>query len=91
MRISFEAILTDVKSRKIIRVPLSVSEQLPSRGMGIAKGTISNSDFQVPLEPDGKGGHWFEISDTLCKELGVSVGQTLTEYFLNSYHFSIYF
>lgn len=78
MCISFEAILTELKSRKIVKVPLNQSKELPSRGMVMGKITVNNIDFIVPLEPDGKGSHWFELSDTLCNELGVSVNQNLS-------------
>ncbi len=39
------------------------------------KGAVS---FQVPLEPDGKGSHWFEVSDLLLEEVGVNLGQTVS-------------
>ena len=78
MSIFFEAILTKVKSRKIIKIPLNLSVELPSRGMVMVQGTINDVSFQVPLEPDGKGSHWFEVSDSLREEVGITVGQTVS-------------
>ena len=78
MSIFFEAILTKVESRKVIKIPLSLSVELPSRGMVMVQGTMNGVSFQVPLEPDGKGSHWFELSDLLSEDVGVTVGQTVS-------------
>lgn len=78
MTISFETILSKIKERKIIILPLVKSQQLPSRGMVMAKGNINKIDFLVPLEPDGKGSHWFELNDDLCNELHLLIGQNVT-------------
>ena len=78
MSIFFKAILTKVESRKIIKIPLSSSVELPSRGMVMVQGTMNEVSFQVPLEPDGKGSHWFEVSDFLIEDLGITVGQTVS-------------
>lgn len=77
MSICFEAELLKIGFRKIIKIPLSSSKELPSRGMVMIKGKMNDIHFQEPLEPDGKGSHWLEISDTLSKEAGVTVGQTI--------------
>lgn len=74
----FETILVEIESHKVIKIPLSLSENLPSRGMVMVQGTMNDISFIVPLEPDGKGSHWFEVSDTLSKEAKVSVGQTVS-------------
>ncbi|KAB1439655.1 DUF1905 domain-containing protein [Candidatus Galacturonibacter soehngenii] len=78
MAILFETNLAKVNERKIIKLPLAQSRQLPSRGMVMAKVIINKIDFLVPLEPDGKGSHWFELKDDLCNELKLVIGQTLT-------------
>ena len=78
MSIFFEAILTKVESLKVIKIPLSLSLELPSRGMVMVQGTMNDVSFQVPLEPDGKGSHWFEVSDPLSEDVGVIVGQTVS-------------
>lgn len=33
----------------------------------MVKGTINGSPFQIPLEPDGKGSHWFKLDETMLK------------------------
>ncbi|MBA4688015.1 MAG: DUF1905 domain-containing protein [Candidatus Galacturonibacter soehngenii] len=78
MAILFETNLAKVNERKIIKLPLAQSSQLPSRSMVMAKVIINKIDFLVPLEPDGKGSHWFELKDDLCNELKLVIGQTLT-------------
>ena len=78
MSIFFEAILTAIESRKVIKIPPNVSDKLSSRGMLMIQGTINNVTFEAPLEPDGKGSHWFEVSDRLCDKTGAMVGQTVS-------------
>ncbi len=53
-------------SRIIVRLPKPASAKLPSRGMVMAEGTLNGKPFQAPLEPDGKGSHWF----TMTKDMG---------------------
>lgn len=78
MNISFEAILTEIEGHKVVKIPINTSKQLPSRGMVMIKGTMNGISFITPLEPDGKEGHWFELSENLMMELGVTVGQTMS-------------
>jgi len=78
MRISFDATLIEIEARKVIKIPMNASKQLPSRGMVMIQGMINEVPFFAPLEPDGKDSHWFELSDTLGKELGVTIGQTMS-------------
>ncbi len=78
MSISFEALLSQIESRNIIKIPMASSEQLPSRGMVMIKGTMKDVAFTAPLEPDGKGSHWFEVSDELCKAAEILIGQTVS-------------
>jgi hypothetical protein len=80
MPIIFEAVLSKIKSRKVIKLPLSASEKLPSRGMVMIEGTINDITFIAPLEPDGKGSHWFEVNDILCEKIGATIDQNV---FLN--------
>lgn len=76
MSICFEAILSNIKSRKVIKIPLNSSEKLPSRGMVMIQGTMNDVPFIAPLEPDGRGSHWLEVNDILSEKTGVKVGQT---------------
>lgn len=78
MSIEFKATLLDIASVKIIRLPLKSSQELPSRGMVMVQATINGTDFQTPLEPDGKRSHWLEISDDFCQKEGLTLGQSIT-------------
>ncbi|MBI2106074.1 DUF1905 domain-containing protein [Candidatus Woesearchaeota archaeon] len=66
----FEAKLFNIGSWTILRLPKGASVKLPSRGMAMVKGTINGNNLQAPLEPDGKGSHWFRIDKTLRKAAG---------------------
>lgn len=78
MGIVFKVVLSELGSRKIIRLPLSASERLPSRGMVMVQGMMNGVAFQAPLEPDGRGSHWLEVSDILGKGAGTAIGQTIS-------------
>lgn len=77
MAISFEANLSEVEGLTVIKLPINSSRQLTSRGMVMVKGTINKVGFKAPLEPDGKGSHWLEISADLRKEIGKNMGDVL--------------
>jgi hypothetical protein len=76
--ISCEVTLWTIGSWTLLRLPKSVSAQLPSRGMTMVEGTINGARFQAPLEPDGQGSHWFRVDDTVREAAGVDVGETVT-------------
>lgn len=78
MSIFFEATLSIIEGHSIIKVPISSSEQLPSRGMVMIQGVVNKVSFKAPLEPDGKGSHWFEINDLLMKDAQLVIGQTIS-------------
>ena len=44
----------------IIRLPNEISKTLPSRGMAMADIKIDHKSYTLPLEPDGRGSHWFK-------------------------------
>ena len=75
MSILFEAALSAIGFMNIIRIPLSASEKLPSRGMVMAQGTANNAPFTAALEPDGLGSHWFAASYALIKGAGLTAGE----------------
>lgn len=75
--VSFEAKLSKIGSRTILKLPQSVSIKLPSREMVMVKGTINGFHFQTPLEPDGKGSHWFKIDKNMLEGAKVDAGNTL--------------
>ena len=77
MEIIFEAQLFKIADRQVIKVPLDSSKKLPSRGMVMVEGNINNFPFKAPLEPDGKGSHWFEINKKLSEEAKLKVGEKI--------------
>jgi hypothetical protein len=76
--IRFSAPLIKIGSWTIFRLPKSASMMLPSRGMTMVEGTINGFPFQAPLEPDGKGSHWFRVDKNILKAANAAVGDTVT-------------
>lgn len=77
MIITFESELIKIGPLKLIKVPFSSSKMLSSRSMVMVEGTINDVDFKMPLEPDGEGSHWIEISPLMSEKLGIDIGDTL--------------
>lgn len=73
--ISFKAEPFTIGSTTILKLPDEASAKLPSRGMVMVKGTINDASFQLPLEPDGKGSHWFKVDKTMRESAGVGTGR----------------
>lgn len=44
----------------------------------MVEGTINGFRFQVALEPDGKGSHWFRVKKSMRKAAGADAGDTVT-------------
>jgi len=76
--ITFKATLFTINSWTILQLPQSASAKLPSRGQVMVEGTINGMPFQTPLEPDGRGSHWFRIDDKLSKAANIKAGDTVT-------------
>jgi hypothetical protein len=76
--IRFDAQLVTIGSWTIVRLPKCASALLPTRAMTMVEGTINGAPFQAPLEPDGKGSHWFRVDDTLREAAGADPGETVT-------------
>lgn len=74
--ITTSAPLYTVNTWTILRLPYEASAKLPSRGQTMVKGTINDIPFLSPLEPDGKGSHWFRISQELLKAAHLVSGDT---------------
>lgn len=77
-RIRFRATLTAIGSQTILRLPKAASSQLPSRGMSLVEGTFNGRAFQTALEPDGKGSHWFRVSDTMLRATRAAAGDSVS-------------
>lgn len=74
----FKSEVLKIKDWKIIRLPDEISQKLSSRGMVMAEITISKLKFEVPLEPDGMGGHWFRLNESLCEQLDLDSESTIS-------------
>jgi len=68
--IKFQATPYTIGSWTVLRLPQTASKKLPSRGMSMVEGTINGSHFEAPLEPDGKGSHWFKIEKSMKAKAG---------------------
>lgn len=44
----------------------------------MAKATINDLPITAPLEPDGKGSHWFIVNENLLKKAMISEGSTIS-------------
>ncbi len=73
-----DATLCTIGSWTLLRLPTNASAQLPSRGMAMVEGTINGARFHAPLEPDGKGSHWFRVDDSLRAAARADAGDTIT-------------
>lgn len=78
MTIRFETKPLKIGSLTILLLPKSASTKLPSRGMVMVEGIINDFHFQAPLEPDGKGSHWFVIDKKISKATEAAAGKTVT-------------
>jgi bacteriocin resistance YdeI/OmpD-like protein/uncharacterized protein DUF1905 len=76
--IRFQAKLRVIDSQTILRVPKAASRKLRSRGMSMVEGTLNGRPFQVPLEPDGMGSHWFRVSNSMLRAARAKVGGSVS-------------
>ncbi len=76
--ITFKAKLSKINAWTILQLPETASLKLPSRGQVMVTGTMNGVQFQTPLEPDGKWGHWFRVDKALQKSTHATVGDTAT-------------
>jgi hypothetical protein len=72
-KIHFETKPFAVNSWVIIKLPEGASVKLPSRGQVMSDVYVNGKTFQVVLEPDGRGGHWFKVTDDMHAEVGDTV------------------
>ncbi len=76
--IRFEATPFEIDTWTILRLPKSASAKLPSRGQTMVKGAINGFRFQTALEPDGSGGHWLHVDESMQNSAKVDAGDTVT-------------
>ncbi len=76
--VSFESSVDTIGARMIVRLPQDASEKMPSRGQVSVQGTVNGHEFQTVLEPDGRWGHWFNVTKAQQKEFAIVAGDTIT-------------
>lgn len=78
--LTFTATVQNIDTFDIVQLPHAISAQLPSRGQVMTHGEINGHSFTLPLEPDGRGGHWLALSGELQQKLstGNQVNVTLS-------------
>jgi hypothetical protein len=77
-QIRFNATLSTIDKRAILRLPKEASRKLPSRGQVAVKGTINGHPFKTVLEPDGQFGHWLKLDRKLQQTAALSAGDAAT-------------
>lgn len=69
--IAFEGKPVKINSWTVVQLPDEESDKLPSRGQVMSRLTLNGKSFQnVVLEPDGRGGHWFRVTDDMPAKAG---------------------
>lgn len=58
-------------------LPAAASAKLPTRSMVTVDGALEGHAFQVTLEPDGRGSHWFKVDRALREAAGVEAGDSV--------------
>jgi len=76
--ISFKTQPYTIGTATIVLLPQSASAQLPSRGQTMVKGSLNGFEFQTPLEPDGRGSHWFKADKTLLRAAKAGAGDLVS-------------
>lgn len=74
----FKIELYELNGWNILRLPQEISLTLPSRGMVMVQGMLNNIPFETPLEPDGKGSHWFRVTDALFEKAQIHHGDIVS-------------
>jgi hypothetical protein len=76
--IQFNASVETIANKALLRLPESESKKLPSRGQVMVKGTIQDHDIVQVVEPDGRGGHWLEINNSVLSDIHAAIGDAVT-------------
>lgn len=76
--VRFHATPIKIKDRIIIQIPKEVSIDFPSRGMVMVEAKINKAVIKIPLEPDGLGSHWFEVTPDLMVKADLQIDKPIT-------------
>jgi hypothetical protein len=69
--IQCKAPVVTVNGRSINILPPEASAALPSRGQVAVTGTIEGHAWDTIVEPDGRRGHWLDLSDEITAATGL--------------------
>ncbi len=75
--LTFTAVPAVVAGRTILRLRQDISSQLPARSMALGEVTLKGQTFLAQLEPDGSGGHWFDLPDGMAVTPGEPLPVTI--------------
>lgn len=78
MVLHFEAKVLTISPLSFVHIPTELSQQLPSRGMLIAEGTINQRPYLLPLEPDGNGSHFLILDYPLIQSINTEETLNIT-------------
>ncbi len=73
-KVEFKANVSTVRDTRLVRLPNAASSHLPSRGLVIVNGVINGYEFQAPLEPDGRKGHWLNLDQAVFQAIDLMPG-----------------
>lgn len=76
--IRFDATVSAIDGRTIVRLPEPASRRLPSRGQVAVQGTLNGRAFETVVEPDGSFGHWIRLDAGPRPAAGLRAGDTAT-------------
>lgn len=84
MAMQFEARAERLGGQLILRLPQAISDQLPARGMGMGELEIRGQRAVLPLEPDGRFGHFillkgFDLPTEEALQASLSLAETWPE------------
>lgn len=74
----FKTIVEIINKQILIRIPLEIDLELPSRGLVMVSGSLNGLEFTEPLEPDGGGSHWMALDQRLIQEIHLKPGDRVT-------------
>lgn len=76
-KIKFKTKLYNIGNDTVLRLPVTASSKLSSRGLVMVEGKINRFNFRTALEPDGAGSHWFQLDSEMLKGIGVKSGDVV--------------
>ena len=77
---NFSAPVLTINAHRVVLLPTELSQSLPTRGQVMATGQVNGRDFHHVIEPDGRGGHWLDVTEfTAAGDKKIQVSLTPTD------------